>query len=75
MSVYRIGGGSVSQVPGPFQGGSVSLVLCPFWGGSMVSRGYRVGGGYQGAGGYTLPPRTTKAGGTHPTGMLSCLEN
>ena len=68
-------GGSVSQVPGPFQAGKVSLVSCPFLGGSMVSRGYRVGGGYQWVGGYTLPPRTTKAGGTHPTGMLSCLEN
>ena len=35
-----------------------------------------LGVGYLGgriSGGRVYPPRTTKAGGTHPTGMLPCL--
>ena len=64
-----------------FQVPSLSLVPCPFWGGYGISLPcpfLEGGGGIQGIG-YAhpryptaFPSGTTKASGTHPTGMLSC---
>ena len=58
--VYSQGGSGITG-PGSLPGCRTSLVPCP-----------TAGLGYRGAGiGYLVG--TTKAGGMHPTGMLSCL--
>ena len=58
--VPSMGRVSLSHIPSR---GRVYLVICSFGGGV----------GYQGVYPDTLPPRTTKAFGTHPTGVLSCV--
>ena len=69
-NLFTRGGGRVPLVPGPF------LVPSPM---SVLGVGYLWShvhsGGGQGIGvGIPYPlPKTTKAGGTHPTRMLSCV--
>ena len=42
------------------------------WGGELCIPGEGVGLGCGGVGGWAEPPPTRKAGGAHPTGILSC---
>ena len=66
-----------SLVTCPFQGEWISLVPCPFRGNgyqvpSMPDPGSLLGG-YPPSPWYRHLVVTSKAGGTHPTGMLSCV--
>ena len=51
---------------------SVSLVLCSDRGGGRVSGGEGYPTNLGGGGRVPYSPGTTKADGTHPTGMISC---